>query len=163
TPADICLLQTGDVVPADLRLLEAAELTIDEAALTGEAFPAEKEAGATHGTAGSIQDNCAYMGTIVRSGRGAGVVALTGMATRLLNRIVALECLGDADLLVTGQTGTLAVGEIGPRAAAAPAGAPAPERIRLGLLCSELSFEHGGRPVGNTLDLASWRALEPGV
>jgi Mg2+-importing ATPase len=252
TPADICLLQTGDVVPADLRLLEAAELTIDEAALTGEAFPAEKEAGATHGTAGSIQDNCAYMGTIVRSGRGAGVVALTGMATRLgsvaggleehqpptafqrgltsftgllakvtvvltvfifianaalgkpaldallfslaiavgltpqllpaivsvslstgarrmakrsvlVKRLVSIEDLGDADLLFTDKTGTLTVGEIGLREAVAPDGAPAPELIRLGLLCSELSFEHGGTPLGNTLDLAIWRALEPGV
>src|SRR5207253_8148140 len=82
-PGDVCLLQTGDVVPADLRLLDAAELTIDEAALTGEAYPAEKEAAATAAAPGAVHGDCAYLGTIVRGGRGTGVVALTGMATRL--------------------------------------------------------------------------------
>ena len=78
-PGDVCLLQIGDVVPADLRLLEAAELTIDEAALTGEAYPAEKEP-ATDGVA---EAGSASMGTVVRSGRGLGVVTATGMRTRL--------------------------------------------------------------------------------
>ena len=41
-PGDVCILQTGDVVPADLRLLDSSELTVDEATLTGEAYPAEK-------------------------------------------------------------------------------------------------------------------------
>jgi Mg2+-importing ATPase len=252
TRGDVCLLQTGDVVPADLRLLQAAELTIDEAALTGEAFPAEKEAPAADGTPGDVHDNCAYLGTVVRSGQGTGVVALTGMATRLggvaggleerqpptafqrgltsfagllakvtavltvfifianaalgkpaldallfslaiavgltpqllpaivsvslstgarrmarrsvlIKRLVSIEDLGDADVLFTDKTGTLTIGEIGLREAVAPNGAAAPELIRLGLLCSELNFEHGGTPLGNTLDLAIWRALKPGV
>jgi Mg2+-importing ATPase len=82
-PGDICLLQIGDVVPADLRLLEAEELTLDEAALTGEAYPAHKDVGPLEEPAGTVHKNCAYMGTIVRGGRGVGVVAATGRATRL--------------------------------------------------------------------------------
>jgi Mg2+-importing ATPase len=81
-PGDVCLLQTGDVVPADLRLLEADELTVDEAALTGEAFPADKRAEAAV-VDGAVPANCAFLGTLVRSGRGIGVVTATGAATRL--------------------------------------------------------------------------------
>jgi Mg2+-importing ATPase len=251
-PGDVCLLQTGDVVPADLRLLEAAELTIDEAALTGEAYPADKQVAATDGAAGAVHADCAYLGTVVRSGRGLGVVAATGMLTRLggvagglgerqpqtgfqrglgsfagllakvtavltvfifvanaalgkpvldallfslaiavgltpqllpaivtvslstgarrmaqrsvlVKRLVSIEDLGDADVLYTDKTGTLTEGEIRLREAVDPTGAPAPELVRLGLLCSELRFEHGATPLGNTLDLAIWRALEPGV
>ena len=80
---DVCLLRVGDVVPADLRLLEAAELTIDEAALTGEAYPAEKQTDAGTAGAAAIHPNCAYLGSVVRGGRGVGVVAVTGMRTRL--------------------------------------------------------------------------------
>jgi magnesium-transporting ATPase (P-type) len=77
------LLQIGDVVPADLRLLDANELTVDEAALSGEPYPVEKQVGVLDEPAGAVHGNCAYMGTIVRSGRGGGIVAATGMQTRL--------------------------------------------------------------------------------
>ena len=82
-PGDVCLLRIGDVVPADLRLLEAAELTIDEAALTGEAYPAEKRVDAVDGAASAIHANCAYSGTVVRSGSGVGIVGATGTRTRI--------------------------------------------------------------------------------
>ena len=82
-PGDLCLLQIGDVVPADLRLVDVGELTIDEAALSGEPYPVEKHARAVDEPAGAVHGNCAYMGTVVRSGRGTGVVVATGMATRL--------------------------------------------------------------------------------
>ncbi len=71
-PGDLCILQTGDIVPADLRLEAAAELAVDESTLTGEAFPAERTAG-----------DAAAMGTIVRGGHGSGVVTATGARTRL--------------------------------------------------------------------------------
>jgi Mg2+-importing ATPase len=238
---DVCVLQSGDVVPADLRLLEAAELAVDEAALTGEAYPAEKRPG---------ED--VSLGTVVRSGRGVGVVVATGMRTRLgsiaagvqerqpptafqrglgsfarmlasvtaaltafiflgnaalgrpiidallfslaiavgltpqllpaivtvslstgarrmaarsvlVKRLVAIEDLGDADILFTDKTGTLTEGEIRLVEAVAATGEPTPALTRLGLLAGELSFEHGTSPLGNALDLAVWRALDPGV
>jgi P-type Mg2+ transporter len=82
-PGDICLLQIGDVVPADLRLLEADELTVDESTLTGEAYPAHKGVEPGGDATEAVHVDCAYMGTIVRSGRGLGLVAAIGSATRL--------------------------------------------------------------------------------
>lgn len=80
---DVCLLRIGDVVPADARLLGVSELTVDEATLSGEPYPVEKQVAALEAPAGEVHGNCAYMGTIVRSGRGSGVVVATGMQTRL--------------------------------------------------------------------------------
>jgi P-type Mg2+ transporter len=240
-PGDLCALQIGDVVPADLHLTESAELTVDESTLTGEPFPVEKSA-----------EDGAYLGTIVRSGHGLGVVEATGARTRLggiaggiaerqpptafqrgltsfarmlagvtavltvfifvgnavlgkpvldallfslaiavgltpqllpaivtvslatgarrmarrgvlVKRLVAIEDLGDADILFTDKTGTLTEGEIRLREAVGATGEPAPELVRLGLLCSDLQLEHLGEPVGATLDLAIWRALEPAI
>jgi Mg2+-importing ATPase len=251
-PGEVCILQTGDVVPADLRLLESAELTIDEATLTGEAYPAEKVITPSEAHAGSTYLNCAYTGTVVRSGRGVGVVVATGADTRLgavagglsehqpptafqrgltsfagllakvtavltvfifiansalgrpvldallfslaiavgltpqllpaivtvslstgarrlarrsvlVKRLVSIEDLGDADVLFTDKTGTLTEGEIRLREAVDASGAAAPGLVRLGLLSSDLRLEHGGTPLGNALDLAIWRSLEPGV
>jgi Mg2+-importing ATPase len=249
---DVCVLQTGDVVPADMRLLDASELTIDEAALSGEPYPVEKRAEAVAATTGAVHENCAYLGTIVRSGRGLGLVVATGMQTRLgavargleqrqpptafergltsfagllakvtgvltlsifainaglghpffdsllfslaiavgltpqllpaivtvslstgarrmaaknvlVKRLIAIEDLGDADVLFTDKTGTLTEGEIRYREAVDPNGVARPDLNLQGLLCSELDFEHGGVPLGNTLDLAIWRSLEPKV
>jgi Mg2+-importing ATPase len=251
-PGDVCILQTGDVVPADMRLLESAELTIDEATLTGEAYPAEKVIVPSDAHAGSTHLNCAYTGTVVRGGRGVGVVVSTGADTRLgavagglsehqpptafqrgltsfagllakvtavltvfifiansvlgrplldallfslaiavgltpqllpaivtvslstgarrmarqsvlVKRLVSIDDLGDADVLFTDKTGTLTEGEIRLREAVDAAGAAAPGLVRLGLLSSDLRMEHGGTPLGNALDLAIWRSLEPGV
>ena len=242
---DLCLLQPGDVVAADLELADAAELTIDEATLTGEAFPAEKQVGPGDGGA-------AFMGTVVRSGSGAGTVVATAGRTRLgavaaglgehalptgfqrgltsftamlakvtalltafifianavlgrplidallfslaiavgltpqllpaivtvslstgarrmaqrsvlVKRLVAIEDLGDADVLFTDKTGTLTQGEIQLRTALAPDGRPASGLARLGLLASDLHREHGGTPLGNALDVAIWRSFEPAV
>jgi Mg2+-importing ATPase len=249
---DVCLLQIGDVVPADLRLLSASELTIDEATLSGEPYPVEKQVAALDESASAVHANCAYMGTIVRSGRGTGVVVATGMQTRLggvaggvqehqpptafqrgltsfagllakvtgvltvsifvinaalghpildsllfslaiavgltpqllpaivtvslstgarrmaqravlVKRLVAIEDLGDADVLFTDKTGTLTEGEIRYREAVGPTGVAKHDLNLQALFCSELNFEHGGMPVGNTLDLAIWRSLEPKV
>jgi P-type Mg2+ transporter len=251
-PGDICILQTGDVVPADLRLLESAELTIDEATLTGEAYPAEKVITPGKDGAGSTHLNCAYTGTVVRGGRGVGIVVATGADTRLgavagglnehqpptafqrgltsfagllakvtailtvfifianaalgrpvldallfslaiavgltpqllpaivtvslstgarrmarqsvlVKRLVSIEDLGDADVLFTDKTGTLTEGEIRLREAVDASGAAAPGLTRLGLLSTDLHLEHGGIPLGNALDLAIWRSLEPAV
>ena len=81
-PGDVVRLDIGDVVPADLRLLEVNALECDEAVLTGEAMPAEKQANpaAEDGSALGLP-SCAFMGTVVRNGTGWGVVVQTGAGT----------------------------------------------------------------------------------
>ena len=84
-PGDIVFLETGNYVPADVRLLEAINLRIDEAALTGESVPVEKNAASVFDTDASLGDrkNTAFSGTVVTYGRGKGVVVSTGMYTQI--------------------------------------------------------------------------------
>lgn len=82
---DIVVLQTGDFVPADVRILEASNLRIDEASLTGESVPVDKEAEDTLPEDIPLGDrkNSAFMGTVVNYGRGRGLVVGTGMDTEI--------------------------------------------------------------------------------
>lgn len=84
-PGDIVILEEGDRVPADLRLLKAVNLEIEESALTGESAPVKKqETAMPEGdiTLGDIR-NMAYLGTVVTRGRGRGIAVNTGMATEM--------------------------------------------------------------------------------
>jgi Mg2+-importing ATPase len=81
-PGDVVALGVGDVVPADLRLLEANQLECDEAVLTGEAMPAIKSpAGDPAGDSTVDLPSCAFMGTVVHQGAGRAVVVATGSQT----------------------------------------------------------------------------------
>ncbi|HRP65658.1 MAG TPA: cation-transporting P-type ATPase [Thauera sp.] len=91
-PGDIVRLRSGDRVPADLRLLEATNLRIEESALTGESVPADKNAEPAAADAGvGDRFGMAYSGTMVAAGRGIGVVTATGPHTELgrINRMIA--------------------------------------------------------------------------
>lgn len=79
-PGDIVLLDTGDIIPADLRLVESLNLKVEEASLTGESAPVEKMANEVYREETSLGDryNMAYMSTVVTYGRGKGVVVNTG-------------------------------------------------------------------------------------
>ncbi|MFN2206112.1 MAG: cation-translocating P-type ATPase [Candidatus Promineifilaceae bacterium] len=84
-PGDVVLLEAGNAVPADLRLAESINLRIQEAILTGESEPVEKETDAYEAAIMPLGDrhNMAYMGTVATYGRGTGIVVETGMRSEL--------------------------------------------------------------------------------
>jgi Mg2+-importing ATPase len=81
-PGDLVHLRVGDVIPADLRLIEAHELECDESVLTGESQVATKTAEAQPPGESSLDlPSCVFMGTVVRGGDGRGLVIRTGSGT----------------------------------------------------------------------------------
>jgi len=81
-PGDIVVLEMGERVPADLVIVEATSLQVDEAALTGESAPVDKAPGMLpSGTVLAERSNMVFAGTTVVNGRGRGVVVATGMET----------------------------------------------------------------------------------
>ncbi|MDH6259087.1 HAD-IC family P-type ATPase [Bradyrhizobium sp. BR13661] len=82
-PGDVVRLSAGDMIPADLRLLEAKDLFVNQSALTGESMPSEKHAQPTSADCQDAFDlpNICFMGANVVSGYGTGVIAQTGSKT----------------------------------------------------------------------------------
>ncbi|MFN8526621.1 MAG: HAD-IC family P-type ATPase [Chloroflexota bacterium] len=106
-PGDIVVLQSGDKVPADIRLIAERGLQIEEAPLTGESVPVAKTVAALPmDTALADRRNMAYGGTLITSGTATGVVVATGQRTEL-GRISTM--LGEATSIETPLTRQLAV------------------------------------------------------
>jgi cation-transporting ATPase F len=83
-PGDIVVLQSGDRVPADLRLFQIRELRVDESVLTGESIPVEKALGQLEmETVLADRRNMAYASTLVTYGQARGIVAATGDRTEM--------------------------------------------------------------------------------
>lgn len=84
-PGDVVLLEAGNFIPADVRLTDAVNLRVEEAALTGESVPVQKDATIRLEADIPLGDrkNTAFMGTLVNYGRGRGVVVATGMHTQI--------------------------------------------------------------------------------
>ncbi|MFY9772387.1 MAG: HAD-IC family P-type ATPase [Xanthobacteraceae bacterium] len=91
-PGDVVILESGDKIPADLRLIDTKNLRTEEAALTGESVPADKgiDVVLANATVGD-RENMAFSGTMVVSGRATGVVVATGSETELgrINQLLA--------------------------------------------------------------------------
>ncbi|MCB8943652.1 MAG: cation-translocating P-type ATPase [Ardenticatenaceae bacterium] len=86
-PGDVVLLETGDLIPADGRIVESVNLRVQEAALTGESEAVDKVSEALHKDNLTLGDrrNMVFMGTTVTYGRGTAVITTTGMNTELGN------------------------------------------------------------------------------
>lgn len=84
-PGDIIMLRTGDLVPADARLLKSESLAVDESSLTGESVPSEKDALAVFTSETPLGDrtNCVFSGCLVTAGNASAVVTSTGMETEI--------------------------------------------------------------------------------
>src|SRR5512136_807356 len=84
-PGDIVLLEAGNYVPADLRLVESINLKVEEASLTGESVPVNKDARVVLDSEIPLgyHKNSAFMGTLITYGWGKGVVTSTGMTTQI--------------------------------------------------------------------------------
>src|SRR5499426_2797239 len=101
-PGDVVLLESGDKIPADLRLVDVKNLRTEEAALTGESVPIDKstDAVAEKATVGD-REGMAFSGTLVAAGRGNGVVVATGAQTELgrISRLMATVSALETPLL----------------------------------------------------------------
>lgn len=97
-PGDIVQLRGGDLVPADLRLIDADRLQVDESALTGESVPVDKDPAPVAPDAPLAErHSMAYKGTAVAKGRGTGLVVGTGMETELGAISAMVETAGQND------------------------------------------------------------------
>ena len=98
-PGDIVILETGDIIPADIRLLDSRNLQIDESSLTGESVAVEKDAEAVYDTEVGIGDrsNSAFSSSIVTYGHGEGVITATGHETEIGHIATSLDSVEDKE------------------------------------------------------------------
>ncbi len=98
-PGDIVVLEAGDIIPADIRLIESSNMKVEEASLTGESVPVEKDAKAQIVGSVGIGDrhNMGFSSTIVTYGRGKGVVISTGHDTEIGNIATKIQTYDDEE------------------------------------------------------------------
>ena len=96
-PGDIVVLETGDIIPADIRLLDSRNLQIDESSLTGESVAVEKDADEVYNEEVGIGDrkNFAYSSSIVNYGHGEGLITSTGHNTEIGRIATSLDTVED--------------------------------------------------------------------
>ncbi len=105
-PGDVVVVESGDKVPADLRLLETKSLQAQEATLTGESAPVAKEAEPVDAGAPLGDRSCmAYAGTLIASGRGRGVVVATGARSEIGRISTLLSTIGSLTTPLLQQIG----------------------------------------------------------
>jgi cation-transporting P-type ATPase I len=116
---DVVLLDAGDVIPADCRLLEATALQVDESSVTGESIPVEKVTGPVVADAIADRRSMLYEGTTVAAGRASAIVVATGSATQMGRSLAAMAQTAPVTGVearlgrITGITLPLAVGSAG--------------------------------------------------
>ncbi|WP_312815239.1 cation-translocating P-type ATPase [Sedimentibacter sp.] len=98
-PGDLIALDAGDIIPADIRLIESSNLKVEEASLTGESVPVEKDANTKIAGRVGIGDrhNMAFSSTIVTYGRGKGIVIGTGHNTEIGNIATKIQSYDDEE------------------------------------------------------------------
>lgn len=107
-PGDIVQLAAGDRVPADMRLIQQKNLTVEEAALTGESLPSQKTIAAVDANAVLGDRKCmVYSGTLITSGTATAVVVATGMSTELGKISDMLSEAADLDTPLTQKLGVI--------------------------------------------------------
>lgn len=108
-PGDIVVLDTGDIIPADLRLIEAVNMKVQESALTGESVPVEKSEEVLEAKELPLgdRDNMAFSTSTVTYGRGKGVVVGTGMETEVGKIAHMLQNTQDTETPMSKRLGQL--------------------------------------------------------
>lgn len=98
-PGDVVILETGDLVPADIRITKALNLKVQEAALTGESVPVEKDESPLSMKNVPLGDrvNMGYSGSLVTYGRGEGIVVGTGMDTEVGKIAKMIQSVGEVE------------------------------------------------------------------
>lgn len=104
-PGDIVVIETGDIIPADLRLLDSSNLQVDESSLTGESVSAEKDFREEYDSEVGIGDrsNSVFSSTIVTYGHGKGIVVATGHDTEIGKIATSLDSVEEKDTPLQAQ------------------------------------------------------------